>query len=145
MAKNTKILIIVISLCLLSILILFFTLIRRQPENKPEPIKIFSLTPTPIMVPSLTPTATSEIKTPSFSEEPELFKKQIAAQPAITSLIPILPFKGQYFTLDYSLHDFLFVLKLNPNNSKAGMEEFEQFLKQYNIEDSSLFTNLVIL
>lgn len=143
MTKSVKILIIAISFCLLSILVLFFISTKKQLENKTEPIKIFS--PTPILTPSSTPIITPEIKTPSFSKEPELFKKQIAAQPAITNLIPLLPFKGQYFTLDYSLHDFLFILKLDPNNPKTGMEEFNRFLKQYNIEDSSLFTNLVIL
>ncbi|MBI2600106.1 hypothetical protein HYW43_04295 [Candidatus Daviesbacteria bacterium] len=136
MTKNIKILIIVLLSCLILILLLIYSTTNKQPKDKTEPVKQF--------VPDTTPATKPATQIPAFSKDPILFEKQVAAQPVITDLISILPYRGKYFTLDYSLHDFLFTLTLDSSNRRAGMEEFDYFLKQHNIENLSLFTNLVI-
>lgn len=139
MAKNIKILIILLlSFLILILLLVLFAKRGGQPAStSPLPIPIFS--PVPTSTPELGPAA----QTPTFSKDPELKKRQMNAQPAIGNLVAILPYKGQYFDLDYSLHDFMFTLTLD-SNKEQGMKEFEAFLTQHNIENSSMFTNLII-
>jgi hypothetical protein len=72
-------------------------------------------------------------------------QQMIERDAAIGELISQLPYRGNFFTLEYSYETNSFTLTLSFSNQLQGNQEFDQFLKSNNIENINWLYNLKIV
>lgn len=60
----------------------------------------------------------------------------------VSLLIDKLPYQGANFSMSYDFNDGTFYVYINPTNTLAGNTEFDKFLEENNIDDSSQIAGL---
>jgi hypothetical protein len=139
-----KILIIIAVIILIEIVIIVFSNLNKSgvPVNGPL------ITPTPVLDTTNISITPSPIITPDIPVNDNYHmttqEKQLQNQRSFVSdLITHLPYSGKYFALAYDFNNATFVLALAKNNLVKANVEFDAYLKTNNINNRSLFENLV--
>lgn len=104
---------------------------------------------TPSLSPSATPTAVPQALIEEYSfgqmtDETYIQNEQAVAptesiqveeSTRVGALLGIVPYQGEYFSLDYNYDTFNYVLTLQRDFLEQGDEEFDEFLKDNGISD----------
>lgn len=133
--------ILLISLLLFIGILIFIIFSFGGSEKIQEPNVNFP-TPTIFLIsPQKTPgqEASSDDYSLTPKEQAEEVKKF-----ATIELVNIVPYTGNFFTLDYDYDNAKFVLKLDKNNTRDANKELSTFLNAHKIKDLSWFENISI-
>lgn len=78
----------------------------------------------------------------------EIYKKQdvvVAKEAAIGKLLDAVPYKGQYIKITHDFDHPRFIVTIAKGKEKEGSDEFDNFLKQHEIENRSWFRPSLLL
>lgn len=125
---------------------------KQTDDQKYTPTKGASQSPTEILIPSHS-AATIDPSlpiSPFYSEEYKRGQEKIDEQEKeymyqsskAGELLDRIPYEGQSFSLDYDYATFEYVLTVSKKNQAQGIIEFEEYLKENEIEDSSWLKHL---
>ncbi len=97
-----------------------------QTLPSPEPFKEKQ----PGKIDQLEPPAQGQTYQTTTNED----QKQLIRDTALADLLSVLPYKGQFFSLDFSYSDNYFKLTYTPSDKKLAEDEFNVFLRSKGIE-----------
>lgn len=124
--------------------VFYFSFFGRKiptPPVKPSasPVSIFSPRPQEIDTENLQyhPDASTIVQTIDDSSQ-----KMLDKDVAIGHILTKLPYKGNFFTLEYSYQTNAFTITLSADNQTQANQEFDQFLKSNKIENRNWLYNL---
>ncbi len=153
--NNKKILYISIGLALiLLLLIIYFSIRSRKPGNSngqnPEVTTTPAITSLPItftptvFIPS--PTISQKFDGPGPGSSDVLIDQQTENQfEAVANLSKLVPYNGQYFSIQYVQPPGDYVVTIPQANKEQGNAEFESFLNKNNIKTKESIPNLSIV
>ncbi len=148
--KEALIIAVIIGIIVILLLILIFSSLSNPTTTNQQGVPTNTqLTPEAIH-PNTTSVPTSNPKQIESSNEykdsvdkiAEKNKSALQRDAAVADLLDIVPYKGSHFTLTYSYKTNEFTLVVDKNNKALGSQEFDQWLKEHNVDSRSWIKNL---
>ena len=142
--NNKKTLVItILAAVILFILIVIYFFIQKRISTPQK------LTPTPTVSP--VPTGTLPTILPSDNQGPapgqvgyEINQETENQLEAVANLTYLVPFKGQFFSIEYSESSGNYEVTIQESNKAAGEKEFDEFLQKNKIKTREWIPNLVV-